>query len=128
MAKNRKRYQRSLNIGVIVSVLFFGVVAASVACGFVFIKNAHVKRANVKRHLEDEIRGLQKEVETIGLRVSRAHDRQSLANRLGQMESALVPIQASEMLTGMPDIPVGLALTKGRDSDFYPAVSSTPSG
>lgn len=127
--RNRKRYQRRLDVGSLVALLLLGAVGAAVACGFVGIKNAHVKRSDERRSLEDQIRVLEKEVETIDLRIASSHDRRSLQLALTDLRSELVPIESSERLAGMPaTIPDGLAFGSVAESDITIIDISLPGG
>jgi hypothetical protein len=117
MAKNHKRYQRQLDVGSIISLFLLALVAAIVACGFVGIKNAHVERGDVRRTLEKKIKLMEKEVDSIDLRISALCDRRVLASSLRQHESKLIPIMRSEELHGLPAaLPQSLALAKGQES------------
>ena len=117
MAKNQKRYQRRLDVGSIVSLFLLAVVVAVVACGFVGIKNAHVERGDLRRTLEMKIVLMEKEVDSIDLRISALCDRRVLANILRKHESKLVPIMRSEELHGLPaELPQALALARGKES------------
>ena len=110
MAKNRKRYQRRLDVGSIISVFSIVVVVAVVACGFVGIKNAHVERSDLRRTLEEKIATMEKEVDTIDLRIAELCDRRELAANLIKYGSKLVPIITSEELSGLPaELPEALA-------------------
>jgi hypothetical protein len=127
--RNRKRYQRRLDVGSLVALLLLGAVGATVACGFVGIKNAHVKRSDERRSLVDQIRVLEKEVETIDLRIASSHDRRALQLALTDLRSELVPIESSERLAGMPaPIPDGLAFGSVPESDITIIDISPPGG
>ena len=129
MRKNRKRYQRRLDVLSLVSLLIFGAVSAAVACGFVGIKNGHVERSDAKRALIDEIRTLEKEVKTVELRIARTYERRALAGALRSLGSELVPIETSERLAGLPDeIPDGLALGGGGGAEYNLADFVSPGG
>ena len=117
MVKNQKRYQRRLDVGSILSLLLLAAVVAVVACGFVVIKNAHVERGDVRRTLEKKIALMEKEVDSIDLRISALCDRRVLANSLRKHESKLVPIIRSEELSGLPAVvPQAVALARGEES------------
>ena len=117
MAKNHKRYQRRLDVGSIISLFFLALVSAVVACGFVGIKNAHVERGDMRRTLEKKIKIMEKEVDSIDLRISALCDRRVLASGLRQHESKLIPIVRSEELQGLPAaVQQALALAKGKES------------
>ena len=117
MARNRKRYQRRLDIGSIISLFSLAVVFAVVACGFVGIKNAHVERSDQRQTLEEKISIMEKEVDTIDLRIASLCDRRVLAASLHKYGSKLVPIETSEELLGLPsELPEALAF--GRIQEF----------
>ena len=129
MKKNRKRYQRRLDVLSLVALLVFGAVVAGVACGFVGIKNGHVDHSDLRRNLEDEIRVLEKEVETVELRIARGWDRRSLDSALARLGSDLVPIESSEQLAGLPaEVPAALAQRAGADSAEYNYADFLPPG
>ena len=116
MAKNQKRYQRRLDVGSIVSLFLLATVVAVVACGFVGIKNAHVEHGDLRITLEKKIALMEKEVDSIDLRISALCDRRVLANNLRKHESNLVPITRSEELPGLPAaLPQALALARGEE-------------
>lgn len=127
--RNRKRYQRQLDVGSLLSLLTIGAVAAAVACGFVGIKNARVERSDRKCSLEAEIRTLEKDVETLNQRIASGYDRRLLEGVLRDFGSALVPIESSERLAGLPvPIPDGLAFGQGREPDITIIDISFPGG
>lgn len=120
MAKNRKRYQRRLDVGSIISVFSIVVVVAVVACGFVGIKNALVERSDLRRTLEEKIATMEKEVDTIDLRIAVLCDRRELAANLLKHGSKLVPITVSEELSGLPaELPEALALGNSPKPDNH---------
>jgi len=127
--KNRRRYQRKLDVGSLVSLLILGAICAGAACGFVRVKNAHVEHFDAKRSLEQEIRILEKELDSVSTRISTAFDRVTLATALAEHGSALVSIETSETLSGMPtDQPIGLAVAAPTDGDFTYINIDDPSG
>ncbi len=127
--RNRRRYQRRLDVGSLIALLTLGAVGAAVACGFVGVKNAHVERGDLRRSLEDEIRVLEKEVEAIELRIARGRDRRSLEGALRHIGSELVPIENSESLAGRPaPIPDGLAFGGRPGSEINVTDLSPPGG
>jgi len=128
--KNRKRYQRRLRIGTIATLLFIGAAMAAGACVFVQVKNAHVECANTKRALEEEIRNLEKELESVSGRIETAWDRPTLSTALSEIGSELEPIRHSEYAGAQPsEIPTALASLAVPDSaDFIFINVENPSG
>ena len=120
MAKNRKRYQRRLDVGSIISLFSLAVVVAVVACGFVGIKNAHIERSDLRRTLEEKIVTMEKEVDTIDLRIAVLCDRRVLTASLLRYGSKLVPIMSSEELSGLPaELPEALAFGNNLASENH---------
>ena len=127
--RNKRRYQRRLDVGSLVALLSLGVACAGVACGFVWVKNAHVARADAKWALEQEIRVLEKEMYSVSARITTSIDRASLSRALTRHGSKLVPIESSEIYTGSPgEIPVGIAAAIPSDGDITYINVDNPSG
>ena len=127
--KNRKRYQRKLDVGTLVAVLLMGCAFAAGACGFVQVKNAHIECANTKRGLEQEIQILQKELDCVAGRISTAYDRPTLAAALKEVGSQLEPIRVTEKLDGMPaEVPTALASLAGPEPGMIFINVENPSG
>ncbi len=129
--KNRKRYQRRLDLRLLVGVVLLGAACAATACGFVLIKNAHVSSADARRDLEREIEGLEEELRCIDAERSAALPRHVLAAALRDSGSDLVPIEFSRRVirgdAGVP--PAALAvLTGGGDRDVTIINVENPGG
>ena len=56
MNKKRKKYQRRLKVGSLLSIVVVGALVGIIACAFVIIKNAHVERSDLRRSLISEIK------------------------------------------------------------------------
>ena len=127
--KNRKRYQRKLDVGSLVALFLLAAACAGAGCGFVKVKNAHVDCADLKRSLEQEIRGLEKELETVSTRIRTSYDRTALAAILAEKGSELQPIRISDTVSGMAsEIPAGLAVAGGVDVGMTFINVENPSG
>ena len=127
--KNRKRYQRRLDVGTLVALLFIGAAFAAGACGFVQVKNAHIECADCKRSLEEEIRILEQELASVSGRIDTAYDRASLAAALRAMGSELQPIKVTHQLDGIPsDVPAAVASLAGPESGAVFINVENPSG
>ncbi len=128
--RNHKRYQRRLDVGSLLSLLALGVIVTTVACGFVGgIKNARVERGDRRCSLEAEIRVLEKDVATLDQRIASGYDRRLLEGALRDLGSALVPIESSERLAGLPaPIADGLAFGHGREPGITIIDISFPGG
>lgn len=101
--KNRKRYTRNPGLRSILLVLVFGCVATSLGCGFVHMRTRRVTNGDQKRALEREIVSLEKEVDTLELRVAKATDREALMMRMHMEGSDLVQIENQyRTLRGVP--------------------------
>ncbi len=92
MTRNRKRYTRSLPLSGLIRIGMFGVLATGLGCGFVHVKNQHVAKGDQKRELERGIVKLEKEIDTIKLRIAEVTDRDAIRIRLHVMGSDLVQI------------------------------------
>jgi len=99
MNKKRKKYQRRLKVGSLLSIVVLGAFVGIIACAFVVIKNAHVERSDLRRALLSEIKLLEKKVQTVELRVETLRDRRALAGALKESGTKLIPIQNSFSLT-----------------------------
>ena len=82
MKKKRKKNQRRLKVGTLLSNVVLGACVVIIACAFVVIKNAHVERSDLRRALLTEIKLLEKKVQTVELRVETLRDRRALAGAL----------------------------------------------
>lgn len=100
MNKKRKKYQRRLKVGSLLSIVVVGALVGIIACAFVIIKNAHVERSDLRRALISEIKLLEKKVQTVELRVETLRDRRALAGALKDSGTKLIPIQNSFSIGG----------------------------
>ena len=100
MNKKRKKYQRRLKVGSLLSIVVVGALVGIIACAFVIIKNAHVERSDLRRALISEIKLLEKKVQTVELRVETLRDRRALACALKDSGTKLIPIQNSFSIGG----------------------------
>ena len=100
MNKKRKKYQRRLKVGSLLSIVVVGALVGIIACAFVIIKNAHVERSDLRRALISEIKLLEKKVQTVELRVETLRDRRALAGALKDSGTKLIPIQNSFSIRG----------------------------
>ena len=100
MNKKRKKYQRRLKVGSLLSIVVVGALVGIIACAFVIIKNAHVERSDLRRLLISEIKLLEKKVQTVELRVETLRDRRALAGALKDSGTKLIPIQNSFSIRG----------------------------
>ena len=100
MNKKRKKYQRRLKVGSLLSIVVVGALVGIIACAFVIIKNAHVERSDLRRALISEIKLLEKKVQTVELRVETLRDRRALAGALKDSGTRLIPIQNSLSIGG----------------------------
>lgn len=100
MNKKRKKYQRRLKVGSLLSIVVVGALVGIIACAFVIIKNAHVERSDLRRSLISEIKLLEKKVQTVELRVETLRDRRALAGALKDSGTRLIPIQNSFSIRG----------------------------
>ena len=100
MNKKRKKYQRRLKVGSLLSIVVVGALVGIIACAFVIIKNAHVERSDLRRALISEIKLLEKKVQTVELRVETMRDRRALAGALKDSGTKLIPIQKSFSIGG----------------------------
>ena len=100
MNKKRKKYQRRLKVGSLLSIVVVGALVGIIACAFVIIKNAHVERSDLRRALISEIKLLEKKVQTVELRVETLRDRRALAGALKDSGTRLIPIQNSFSIGG----------------------------
>lgn len=100
MNKKRKKYQRRLKVGSLLSIVVVGALVGIIACAFVIIKNAHVERSDLRRALISEIKLLEKKVQTVELRVETLRDRRALAGALKDSGTKLIPIQKSFSIGG----------------------------
>ena len=100
MNKKRKKYQRRLKVGSLLSIVVVGALVGIIACAFVIIKNAHVERSDLRRALISEIKLLEKKVQTVELRVETLRNRRALAGALKDSGTKLIPIQKSFSIGG----------------------------
>lgn len=79
------------------------VVGGVLGCGFVHVRTRGVTNGDLKRGLEREIVSLEKEIDTLELRVAQATDRETLMMRLHMEGSELVQIENQyRTLRGVP--------------------------
>lgn len=127
--KNRKRYQRRLDVGTLVALLVTGAVCAAGACGFVKVKNAHIECADVRRGLQQEISTLERELASVCGRIDTAYDRPALAAALKALGSELQPIRRTEAVAGTPSVePSTVASVAGPDVGMTFINVENPSG
>ncbi len=111
--KNRKRYTRNPGLRSILLVLVVGIVATSLGCGFVHMRTRRVTNGDQKRALEREIVSLQKDVDTLELRIAQATDRDALKMRLRMDGSDLVQIENQyRVIRGVPVERVAMRVDK----------------
>jgi len=91
--KNTKRYTRGVGVRAMLLVLFTGLIATSLGCGFVHMRIRRVTTGDQKRGLEREIASLEREIDTLELRFAQATDREALMMRLRLEGSELVQIE-----------------------------------
>ena len=104
MNTSRKKYRRSLQVHGLVRLVLLGVVAAVVAGAFVITKNRQHSLANGKSALEAEILSLDKQIDTLDLRIAAMIDREAIARRLADFGDQLVKIERAEtVITGGQD-------------------------
>jgi hypothetical protein len=96
MNKSRKIYRRSLQVRGLIRLVLLGAVVAVVAGTFVVVKNRQHSLANQKSQLETEIASIDKQIETLDLRIAAMIDRDAIAARLPDMGDGLVKIEHAE--------------------------------
>lgn len=128
--KNRKRYQRKLDVGTLSALLLIGAAIAAGACGFVQVKNAHIECADAKCTLEEEIANLERELECVAGRIDTAYDRPGLVTALRSAGSELCPIERAEHIdAGAVRVPAALASLAGPDAGAMILINvENPSG
>ena len=89
MVRKRNRYKNSLGVfGLIRWVLvvtIFGITGSS----YVYIKNQHVVKSDLKKALEEELETLDREIETAELRSASMMDRVAIQRKLDFTGSSL---------------------------------------
>ena len=98
MNKSRKIYRRSLQVSGIARLVVLGIIASVVAGTFVNVKNRQHTLANKKGEIESEITSINKQIETLDLRIAAMIDRDAIASRLRDSASSngLVKIERAE--------------------------------
>lgn len=79
----------------VVIVMLFGILGGS----FVYVRNQHVAKGELKRHYEDALVELRHEIEILDFQMASLTDRQRLERRLRQKRSKLVPIATAQVVT-----------------------------
>ena len=98
MNKSRKIYRRSLQVSGIARLVALGIIASVVAGAFVNVKNRQHTLANKKGEIESEIISINKQIETLDLRIAAMIDRDAIAARLRDTAlcNGLVKIECAE--------------------------------
>lgn len=82
MRSRKNRYKNSLGLSVLLRwttvVILLGIMASS----YVYIKNQHVAKSDRKKAFEDEIVQLEREIETIELKLASMMDRSTIHRKL----------------------------------------------
>ena len=93
MNTSRKKYRRSLQVNGLIRLVLLGVIAAVAGGAFVMVKNRQHALANAKGQIENEIFALNKEIETLDLRIAAMIDRDAISSRISDFDGQLVKIE-----------------------------------
>lgn len=117
MRRRRNRYRNSLEVSTLVRWILVVLVLGGLASSFVYIKNQHIARGNLKKIIEVEIAQLEREIETIELRYATMMDRVVIHRKLQFTGSGLRkidPRMVEYLETLPPDTALAVDSANGR--------------
>ncbi len=82
MRRKRNRYKNSLNLSALVRWVSLVALLGIMATSYVYIKNQHVSKSDRKKNFEEEIKQLEREIETIELKLASRMDRPNIHRAL----------------------------------------------
>lgn len=97
--RNRRRHGGQLQGGPLALIIIGLGTVMSVALYFVHIHNGMLALGNVKKRLEIELAGLQKEIQAAESRYAELTSRPVLERRLNEIGSDLIPIPEHRLVT-----------------------------
>lgn len=82
MVRKRNRYKNSLGVFGLIRWVLVVTILGITGSSYVYIKNQHVVKSNLKKSLEEEIKALDREIETTELRSASMMDRVAIQRKL----------------------------------------------
>lgn len=90
--------------------VLLAATVGTIGASFVLVRNGHVSDGDIILGYEEEIRGLDREIEMLELRVVEQMNRDKIAGGLSRYGSNLKPVDAARVLTIRPDEVLGAAM------------------
>lgn len=107
MKKSANRNHQKNEMAGLVRWVLLAATIGTIGASFVLVRNRHVSDGDRILAFEQEIRGLDREIEMLELRVDGQMNRDEIAGGLSRYGSALKPVDAARVLTIRPDRNLG---------------------
>ena len=95
--------QQRMEMAGLVRWVLLAATVGTIGASFVLVRNRHVSDGDMILAYEEEVRGLDREIEMLELRVVEQMNRDEISGGLNRYGSNLKPVDATRVLTIRPD-------------------------